>query len=307
VYDRAFRGTLAALFFFLLLLIGAVLYSDVAYIAGSLQSPTAEHPRPIAEFIAGITSPRVLNSVLLSVVTAATTTVLALLIGIPAAYALSRFRLPGAALWDTILDLPIVLPPAVMGISLLVFFQTDLGAWTLGLLDHTPLRVIADWSLGAWLKARPTAEWWHDLTGESDWGFAYTIRGIVLAQFMVAASFCVRSLKAAFDGIDPRIEGVARTLGCSHFRAFTKVAIPAARNGLVAGGVMTWARAIGEFGPILFFVGTAAKVRVMPIAIYLYMSVGDIELALAIAVLMMAIATVTLLTFKRLGGRGYLW
>jgi len=280
--------------FLLLSLIFLVLFSDLAYVVGFVQRPTEEHRRPLQELIRGVLEPKALYTIRLSLVTASLTTALAVLLGAPAAYLLSRYRLPASGLLDTLLDLPIVLPPAVMGISLLVFFQTDLGAWTLGLLDRTPLRFLSAWSLGDYLIERNLE-------------FVHQPRGIVLAQFVVAASFCVRALKAAFDAIDPRLEGVARTLGCSHFRAFLKVTLPTARTGLIAGAVMTWARAVGEFGPILFFVGTAERVRVMPVAIYLEMSTGNIAMALTIALLMIAMGTVTLWLFKRLGGRGYLW
>jgi molybdate transport system permease protein len=226
------------------------------------------------EFVAVLFREETLWSVKLSLVTSTITTFLAVILGVPAAYALSRFRLPGALFLDTILDLPIVLPPAIMGISLLILFYMPYGKW---------------------LEARGLE-------------FAFTRRGVVLAQFVIAAPFCVRALKAAFDNIDPRLEGVARTLGCSRFRAFWKVTLPLAKSGLIAGAIMTWARAIGEFGPILFFVGTEpTKGGVMPIRIYLDMSTGQIESAITMVLIMLAIGTFALLLFKKLGGRGYLW
>lgn len=261
IYDLTFRLVFAAALCFLLLFIGVVLFSDALY-------PSWK------DFLASLFRRETLWSVKLSLATSTITALLSVMIGVPAAYALSRFRLPGALLLDTLLDLPIVLPPSLMGISLLIFFSMPSGKW----LESKGLE------------------------------FVYTRQGVVLAQFVVAAPFCVRALKAAFDNIDPRLEGVARTLGCSRFQAFRRVTLPLARSGLIAGAVMTWARAIGEFGPILFFVGTTpGKGDVMPIRMYLDISTGYIESAISMVLIMLAIGTFALLAFKKLGGRGYLW
>lgn len=210
----------------------------------------------------------------LTAITTTITTALAVLLGIPAGYALSRYRFPCHTLVDTLIDLPIVLPPLVAGIALLIFFQT---------------------ALGIWIEA-------HVMK------FVFTTQGIVLAQFIPAGSFCVRSLKAAFDSVDPRMEQVARTLGCTERQAFWRVTLPLARNGLVAGAIMTWARAAGEFGPILMFCGaTRFKTEVLPIAVFLNMSIGNVEMALSVTIILVILATVALLAFRKLGGRGYLW
>lgn len=228
----------------------------------------------VKTFTAAVLSAEVLFAIKLTVLTTTLTTAIAVVLGIPAAYVLSRYRLPLSALWDTLLDLPIVLPPLVAGIALLVFFQT---------------------ALGRWIEA-------HIMP------FVFTTQGIVLAQFIPAGTFCVRSLKAAFDSVDPRTEQVARTLGCTERQAFFQVLLPMARNGLVAGAIMTWARAAGEFGPILMFVGaTRFKSEVLPIAIFLNMSIGNVEMALSVTVILIILAIVALLSFRKLGGRGHLW
>jgi len=228
----------------------------------------------VKSFTAALLSAEVLFAIKLTVVTTSITTAIAVVLGIPSAYVLSRYRLPGHALIDTLLDLPIVLPPLVAGIALLVFFQTALGEW---IEQHIM-------------------------------PFVFTTQGIVLAQFIPAGTFCVRSLKAAFDSVDPRMEQVARTLGCSERQAFFHVLLPLARNGLVAGAIMTWARAAGEFGPILMFVGaTRFKSEVLPIAIFLNMSIGNVEMALSVTVILIVLAIIALLSFRKLGGRGYLW
>jgi molybdate transport system permease protein len=217
-------------------------------------------------------------AVRLTVLTSSVTLVASVIVALPSAYALSRFRLPFATVIDTIIDLPIVIPPPVIGLSLLVAF----GPRGLGLEDLF----------------------------EKHFGFGlmYQAWGIPLAQFTVAAAFCIRALKAAFDSINPRLEHVARSLGCSPWQTFWRVSLPLARNGLIAGAIMTWARAVSEFGPILFFCGaTPMKTEVLPISMFLNYSSGNIERGVVLALLMVAMATVTLITFKKLGGKGYLW
>jgi molybdate transport system permease protein len=265
--DVVFRACLAA---FLMLFVGMVLTLVVA----DLTYPKAIHWREA--FTTGRAD--VWFAVRLSLITSTIALVASIVVGLPAAYVLSRFRLPGATVIDTIIDLPIVIPPPVVGLSLLVAFGPK------------------GFGIDAFLERK--------------FGFAmmYEAWGIPLAQFLVAAAFCIRALKAAFDSINPRLEHVARSLGCSSWQAFWRVSLPLARNGLIAGAIMTWARALSEFGPILFFCGaTPRKTEVMPIAMFLNYSEGKIERGVVLALLMVGIAVVTLITFKKLGGKGYLW
>jgi molybdate transport system permease protein len=211
----------------------------------------------------------------ISLVTSTITALLSLAVAIPAGYALSRYRFPGVRLLDTIADIPIILPHLVIGLMLLVFFQTAPGRF----IESAGLR------------------------------FVYTPAGIVLAQFTVASAFAVRAMKAAFDGLDPRLESVARTLGWSRRQAFLRTTLPAARNGVLAAAIFAWAQAIGLFGPLMIFAGTTRRrTEVMATAIYLELSVGHIETALAIALVMIAFAFAALALVKRLvGGGGYGW
>ena len=208
------------------------------------------------------------SSLRLSFVTSITTTFLSLIIGIPAAYALSRFKYPFPLLVDTILDLPIVLPPLVAGVALLTVLRYWLGPFfdALGIQVH------------------------------------YTARGIVVAQLFIAAPFAVRAIKAAFDDISPRYEEVSRTLGCTPFQAFRLVGLPLARHGILAGAIMTWARAVSEFGPILIFCTASEKTAVLPIRVYLFNSAGDVAGGVVTSVILIVMAAASLLTFKLLGG-----
>jgi len=265
--DVLFRACLTA---FLMLFVGMVLTLLIA----DLMYPKAVHWRQA--FTTG--RPEVWFAIRLSLVTSTVTLIASVIVALPSAYVLSRFRLPGATLIDTIIDLPIVIPPPVIGLSLLVAF----GPKGFGIDNF--------------------------LEGRLGFGMMYEAWGIPLAQFMVAAGFCIRALKAAFDSINPRLEHVARSLGCSAWQAFWRVSLPLARNGLIAAAIMTWARAIAEFGPILFFSqATRMRTEVLPIAMFLKWSSGDIEGGVVLALLMIGIAAVTLVTFKKLGGKGYLW
>ena len=223
----------------------------------------------MSKFIEIFKNRDILFAMKLSLITSTLSVILSLLFAVPIGYVLSRYQFAGKLLVDTIIDILIVLPPLVIGVSLLIFFRTPLGQ----AIEASGLH------------------------------FVYTPLGIVLAQFIVASAFGVRAIKAAFDTIDKRLEDVARTLGFSKFKAFFKVTLPMARNGIIAGGVITWARAIGIFGPIMVFVGTTRlKTEVLPTSIYLELSIGRIEEALAISMVMIIFSVITIALFKKLGG-----
>lgn len=292
--NRLFSAVLGSVLVLFLSLILLLLASNVIYLS---QSRGPEGQTGWQLLLAAVRNPENLFAVRLSVATASITVLLALVIGLPAAYVLSRYRLPGSGVIDTVLDLPIVLPPPVIGISLLIFFQTPAGRW----VDH----ITPQWAVATSNKVLSLLSG-HAIEDALEW--TYTTRGIIVAQFFVACSFGVRAIKAAFDTIGTRHEEVARTLGCTKRQAFFRVVLPMASAGIVAGTIMTWARAIAEFGPVLFFSGaTRWKTAVLPVAMFLSFSAGDIEGAVALVLIMVAISAVTLLTFKKLGGRGYLW
>jgi molybdate transport system permease protein len=220
-----------------------------------------------------LSSPYITSALRLSIVTSLTATALALLFAIPIGYALSRYSFPGRILADTIVDIPIVFPPLVAGLTLLVFFsQTAFGRWI-----------------------------------EEDLGlkFVFQPKGIVLCQFVVSASFAIRSIKTAFDEVDRRLENVALTLGYTQWGSFLRVSLPLAKGGVMAGGILAWARAFGIFGPLMIFVGSfRGKTEVLSTTIYLEQSVGNLEVALAVALLLIMVALVALVTVRLVGGKG---
>ena len=219
-----------------------------------------------------IVSPDTLFAIKLSLATATITTLLAVTIAIPVAYAISKNNFFGKNLIDSLLDLPIVISPIALGAALLVFFNTPIGS----AINNHILR------------------------------FVFSVPGIVLAQFTVVSALAVRLLKSTFDGIDLRYEQVARTLGYSKLEAFMKVVLPLARNGIIASGILTWARATGEFGATVMLAGaTAMKTETLPISIFLNLSSANIGQAVALILILVVISLVALLLIRLITGRRY--
>ncbi len=207
----------------------------------------------------------------MSLWTSTTTVLLSILFAIPMGYVLSRYHFRGHVIADSLVDLPIVFPPIVVGLTLLVFFtQTPLGRW----IERTGLE------------------------------FVFQPRGIVLCQFVVSASFAIRAAKSTFDEVDRRLEHVALTLGCTQWGSFLRVSLPLAKNGIIAGAILTWARAFGLFGPLMIFVGSfRGRTEVLSTTVFLEQSVGHLEEALAVALLLVAVALSCLITIRLVGGR----
>jgi len=258
--DAAFTATLGIYVFF----IAGIIVANFLLVTGT--------PLGRVQLWECIREPDVLHSIWLSVWTSTLASIIALCISIPSGYLLSRHRSRGMLIVDALVDIPIVLPPLLFGISLLVLFQRTLVG--------PALRAIG-------LK------------------FVHEPAGIVLVQVLIAAAYGTRMLKGAFDGLDPRLPAVARTLGCTRARAFFTVTLPAVRNSVVAALVMIWARALALYGPIIAFVGsTSGHTEVMPTRMYLEMSVGRLEAALAVSLIMIVMAVAVLLVVKLFGEPG---
>lgn len=216
-----------------------------------------------------VTAPEIRYATALSLTSSTLAAAAALVIAVPIGYLMSRRSFPGKAFVDAALDIPIALPPMVIGLCLLVFFQTPMGK---GLETYIP--------------------------------FTYTVAGVVLAQFVVAAAFAIRSMRSSFDHLSSRPEEVALTLGATRWQAFWRVALPAATRGLVAAFCIAWARSLGEFGPILVFSGTTRfRTEVLPTSIWLELSTGRLEAAVTVSLIMIAIAITVLGVVRATGER----
>jgi len=165
-------------------------------------------------------------------------TILTILFGIPSGWMLSRCNFKGKSIVDSFLTLPIVLPPTVLGFYLLVVIgrQSPLGRF---------------------------------LENQFGINLVFTWQAAVIAAFFTSFPLLIRSAKAAFGTIDPNIENAARTLGCSELRIFFTISVPLAWKGLMAGIVLAFARALGDFGTTMMVAGNIpGKTQTMPIAIY---------------------------------------
>ena len=222
-----------------------------------------------AEAARVLLSREILHATGLSLATCTISAVLSACVAVPVGYLMSRRRFPGHALVDAALDVPIVLPPMVVGICLLIFFQSRAGRMIEQVIPLT-----------------------------------YTVGGVIVAQFVIAAAFAIRTMRNVFDHLSPRPEQVALTLGASPASAFWHVTLPAARRGIFAAASVAWARSLGEFGPILVFAGaTRMKTEVLPTSVWLAWSVGELEQGVAVSLLMIAISMIVLATVKATGER----
>jgi len=215
----------------------------------------------------------VLNqALLLSLATSVLSLAIILALGTPLAYLLARRRFRGARLVETLVDLSIVLPPAVAGLALLMAFGRRglFGRW----LDDAGIALV------------------------------FTTSAVVLAQLFVATPFYVRAARGGFARIDSDLEDAAASLGASPFQLFWRVTLPLARPILGAGAVLAWARALGEFGATILFAGNVPGVtQTMPLAIYGQYNAGDLRGALLLSLVLLLVALLTLLAVRLLGGR----
>jgi ABC-type sulfate transport system permease component len=132
----------------------------------------------------------------------------------------------------------------------------------------------------------------------------FAIPAVILAQFLVACAFAVRTMRVTFDQLHPRFEQVALTLGCNRSQAFWLVVLPQCRRGMLAAGTLAWARSLGEFGPILIFAGsTRMKTEVLSTTVFLELTVGSIEGAVAASLIMIVSAVIVLVIARVFGLR----
>ncbi len=216
---------------------------------------------------ATLTSTRTLFALRLSLLAALVAAALAVAVGIPAAYALSRYRFRGHQLVDMVLELPLVVSPAALGAMLLVFFANPLGGW----IQANVVR------------------------------FVFGVAGVVLAQWVTVLGVTVRLLKTAFDEVPRELETVARTLGATQSHAVWTVTLPLASRGIVAAFILAWAKALGEFGATIMVAGTMAmRTETLPIAIYLRLSSADLPGTVALILMLVGIGLFALELTRRL-------
>lgn len=227
-------------------------------------------------------------TLMITIITTAISTVL----GIPAAYALSRYSIPGKRFIEILFSSVIVIPASSVGLCLIVMF------------NYGPL-----WKLQQHLGFR----------------FAHSIfPGMIIASFVLSFALGLSAWKATFENINPRFEHVARSLGSSRWRAFRTVTLPLAKSGLIAGIILAWTRAMAEFGAVLFFCGTFRELPFgrfsafehalhidqadwLSVAIWAQIEFGNVEYGFALAFILVLIGGVSVYVMHRIGAKGYIW
>jgi molybdate transport system permease protein len=255
------RGAFAAL-------IGVALAVTVAFLTLPVVAILV-HSTPGA-LVDSLGDPAARDALWLSLRTTAAALAIILVVGTPAAYALATRRFRGRSLVVTLVELPLVLPPAVAGIALLA--AVGPAGLIGGFLDDTGLEL------------------------------ALTTAGVVVALVFVASPFYLRQAQAAFMAVDDRWLEASRTLGAGEARTFARVAVPAAAPGLVAGTALALGRALGEFGATLMFAGSFQGItQTVPLAIYDRFAT-DFDGAIALSAILVAVSTGLLFAVKFVRG-----
>jgi molybdate transport system permease protein len=221
-----------------------------------------------AALVANLIRPVVAQAIGLSLRTTLVSTALAVAFGAPLGYLLARRRFPGWRALDTLVDLPTVLPPSVAGLALLVAFgrQGLLGGWLSGL-------------------------------GVS---VAFTPLAVVLAQLFVAAPLFVRAASIGFGGVDHDLEQAAAIDGASRWQNFRYITLPLSYSAMLSGAVLTWARALGEFGATILFAGNfPGRTQTMPLAIYIGFET-DLDVAITLSAILIGTSFLVLVLVKLL-------
>ena len=219
-----------------------------------------------AGVLASLAQPEALQAIALSLRTTSLTAGLTIVFGTPLAYVLARRRFPGRRAVETLVELPTVLPPAVAGVALLVAFGRQ------GLVGH-------------WLAAIGLP-------------LAFTTAAVVLAQLFVAGPLYVKTLAVGLAAVDPELEQAAAIDGASRWQAFRYISAPLAYPAAISGTVLTWARALGEFGATILFAGNfPGRTQTMPLAIYIGFET-NFDVALTLSAILIGISFLVLIVVK---------
>lgn len=217
-------------------------------------------------FLTSLSDPLVISALWLSLVTSVISLAVVILVGTPFAYVHARSSYPGKEIVDTLIDLPLVLPPAVAGFALLVLYGR------MGLLGR-----------------------FFNIAGIP---IAFTTLAVIMAQIFVASPFYLRQAKSLFEQFDQSYEHTARTLGASPIRTFLTITLPLTAGGLLSGAVMTLGRALGEFGATIMFAGNMPGVsQTMPLAVYVGLE-SNFNMGLTISILLVIISFAIMIAVK---------
>ena len=220
------------------------------------------------DFFTHAFSEQAFKALRLSLTTSTITTLVAIMFGTPLAYMLARWKLRFKTWLELLIDLPIVLPPSVAGLALLIAFGR---------------RGIFGSVLEAFGVTLP-----------------FTTTAVVLAQLFVAAPLYIRSARIGFAEVDDQLEEAANVEGANQWQMFAAIMLPLAGRALISGAILTWTRALGEFGATILFAGNLEGVtQTMPMAIYLGFE-RNVGVALSLSVVLIFVSTLLLLLTRKL-------
>ena len=209
---------------------------------------------------------QVTQAISLSLATSCVTTALTLVLGTPVAYLLGTRKFKGYHIVDTLIDIPTVLPPSVAGVALLMAFGRR------GLVGT--------------------------LLAEKGITIPFTFIAVVMAQLFIASPLYVRSAAVGFSGIEKELKQAAALDGANRWQVFRYIVLPLSANALLSGSVMTWARALGEFGATIIFAGNfPGRTQTMPLAIYIGFEI-ELNVALTLSIILICFSFLTLILVK---------
>jgi molybdate transport system permease protein len=220
------------------------------------------------DFFTYALSETALSALKLSLFTSLISVMISLLVGTPLAYMMARWDFPGKSALELLIDLPVVLPPSVAGLALLFAFgrQGVFGGWLAALGITLP----------------------------------FTTAAVIIAQIFVSAPLFVRSARIGFAGIDPALEEAAHVEGATHWQMFSQVMFPLAGRALISGAILTWTRALGEFGATILFAGNLeGTTQTMPLAIYLGFE-RNLDVAVVLSVVLVLVSLTLLGVMRKL-------
>jgi molybdate transport system permease protein len=221
-------------------------------------------------FISTLFTSRVLFSIKISLCAALLASMFSIFLALPTGYALSRYKFFGSQFIDLILEFPLVASPAALGASILIFLNSNFGSW----IEN------------------------HFIS------FVFSFSGVVLAQFITVLGTAVRLIKTTIDTIPIEYELMARTLGKSPFYVFCTIVFPLASRGVLVAWIMTFTKALGEFGATIMVAGTIAyKTETLPISIFLKLSSADIQATVALILLLLSLGFCMLILMRVMNKR----
>ena len=221
---------------------------------------------PPKQILTDVGRPEVLTAILISLKTTTISLLLTILFGTPLAYLMAKFEFPLKRALDALIDLPTVLPPLVAGVALLLAFGR--GGIIGGLLGRLGISL------------------------------AFTQSAVVMAQIFISAPFYIRAASLGFASVDHELEQACQLDGANRWQTFRYIILPLSRPALISGAVMSWARALGEFGATIIFAGNfPGQTQTMPLAIYMGFEL-NINTALTLSVILVGLSFVSLLIIK---------